>query len=103
MSRYDLSSWFNRGLRNGNKYMMVYCDTFDYDDYPVFFDHANDLHTYMDNARHAEMTRLMGVYDLSMDKESQIQEGRCMHIPVKCRRSARLEVQRLIVNTDLIN
>ena len=35
-SRGDLKRWFEEGVEEGASHMIVVCDTFDYEDYPVF-------------------------------------------------------------------
>jgi hypothetical protein len=37
-SREDIESWFDRGVTDNRKYMIVKCDTFDYEDYPSYCD-----------------------------------------------------------------
>lgn len=32
----EISNWFERGITDGAAYLIVVCDTFDHDDYPVF-------------------------------------------------------------------
>jgi hypothetical protein len=35
-SKQDVEEWIRRGYKQGAKYLVSVCDTFDYDDYPVF-------------------------------------------------------------------
>lgn len=80
-SVHDLSEWFDRGVKNGQRYMIVVCDTFDYDDYPVFCTVEEFKKSYQDH-NDQNMQRIMEVYDLSMPKEEQLKPGtRVMNFP----------------------
>ncbi len=78
----EISSWFDRGIAEGATHMIVVCDTFDYDDYPVFCSSDKDCiekHAHYDGLN---MQRVMEVYDLSADKGAQLDERRAMRLPV---------------------
>jgi len=59
--------------------MIVVCDTFDHEDYPVYAATAEEcVATYK---APGEMQRVMEVYDLAADKAAQLREARAMHLP----------------------
>lgn len=71
-TKEDLSEWFTRGVESGATHMIVVCDTFDWEDYPVYATgDANCLKEY-----HAHngpnMQKVMEVYDLRKSKTSQM-------------------------------
>jgi hypothetical protein len=73
-TRDEIANWFDRGVAEGKRYMVVMCDTFDHSDYPMYFETA-------DGARAAiktpgSMTRFMEAYDLHADKAAQLNERR---------------------------
>jgi hypothetical protein len=37
-----ISGWFDRGVAQGATHLVVVCDTFDYEDYPVFVKPGED-------------------------------------------------------------
>jgi len=37
-TRQDVNHWIKIAKKNNHKYIISVCDTWDYDDYPVFFD-----------------------------------------------------------------
>lgn len=78
-TRQDIEGWFDRGVANGARHMLVVCDTFDHDDYPVFT-HSDDecLKRYKEPGN---MQRVMEVYDLRADKAAQMNEHRAMRLP----------------------
>lgn len=78
-TREDISGWFDRGVSEGARYMLVVCDSFHYEDYPVFAKTDDEcLEAYR---APGEMQRVMEVYDLRSDKAEQMAERRAMHLP----------------------
>lgn len=61
------------------RYMLVVCDTFDYDDYPVFTD--SDAECLARYRNPGNMQRVMEVYDLHASKAEQMNERRVMRLP----------------------
>lgn len=80
MTREELRTWLLEGMSKRATHMIVVCDTFDHDDYPVYAMSANEC---LDKAMApGEMQRVMEVYDLAMDIDAQLRETRAMHLPV---------------------
>ena len=72
----EIRNWYNRGVSEGSKRMIVWCDTFDYGDYPEFTDlTGNDLREYTTKEDGKNMKRLMEVYDLEALPEPQLRGG----------------------------
>lgn len=78
-SRTDISNWFDEGVSEGATHMIVVCDTYDYEDYPVFVKPGQDVRMEANYYRHQSMQRVMEVYALSMDKDNQMNEERAFH------------------------
>lgn len=76
-TRGEISNWFDRGVAEGAAFMIVACDTFDWDDYPVFVPPADDLQSSVARYNGPNMQKVMEVYDLNADKETQLNKGRC--------------------------
>lgn len=72
----EISRWFDRGVEQGASHMIVVCDTFDYEDYPVFVSPEEDARERANKCSAGNMQRVMEVYSLSKDKASQLNEGR---------------------------
>jgi hypothetical protein len=84
-TKEDLREWLLAGKEKGEKYMLVYCDTFDNTDYPIY---AKDCIEFWEiygekTFTGKDMKRLMEVYDLSLDIETQLKEARAYHLPSK--------------------
>ncbi len=71
-SKQDISDWFDCAVRDGATHMLVVCDGFDFDDYPVDVKYGEDVQTKIDEYDNKEMQRVMEVYDLSISKEVQL-------------------------------
>lgn len=71
-TRDEIREWLERGKAQGATHMIVVCDTYDYEDYPVFVMPGEDV-----KAKHAEyngqnMQRVMEVYSYARDLEEQL-------------------------------
>ncbi len=78
-TKQEISDWFDRGRAQGAAHMLVICDTFDYEDYPVYTRTADEcLQRYK---APGEMQRVMEVYDLAAPKDEQMGAGRVLRLP----------------------
>jgi len=78
-TQQDIRRWFAQGVADNRTYMLVICDAFDYEDYPVYCDtDAECLATYRNPGA---MQRVMEVYDLRMNRDAQLAEQRVFNLP----------------------
>lgn len=78
-TKEEIKIWLERGKAKGATHVISVCDTFDYEDYPVFVmpnENAKDK-AYEYSAK--SMQRINEVYDLSLDIEAQLNEKRAFH------------------------
>lgn len=61
----DLRRWFESGKKSNKAFLIVVCDTFDHEDYPVYCCDAQHCLDQYDNHNGKNMQRVMEVYDLS--------------------------------------
>jgi len=80
-TREEISSWFDRGISQNATHMIVVCDTFDHDDYPVFATGDNDTKEKFKHYDGNNMQRVMEVYSLHADKQEQLSLRHCMRLP----------------------
>lgn len=78
-TRDDIKNWLNDGKRQGASHMLVVCDTFDYEDYPVYVKPENNLAEVCNRIHNVDTERIMEVYDLSMNLDKQLAEHRAWH------------------------
>lgn len=74
-TRDDLRRWFDEGVEQGATHMIVACDTFDYEDYPVYVQRGDDPRHRARNL--GSMQTVMEVYKLDPQrKEEQLRAHR---------------------------
>ena len=78
-TRTEIETWFDTGAQNGKKNMLIICDKFDHEDYPVCTLTAAECMAKYNYP--GEMQRVMEVYDLTADKAQQMKEMRTMRLP----------------------
>lgn len=77
-TKADLRGWFRHGVASGHKYLIVLCDTYDWEDYDKYADSREGALEIV--ASPGDMTKIMEVYDLTMDMEAQMAERRAWHL-----------------------
>lgn len=77
----EINCWFDEGKEQGSTYLIVVCDTFDYEDYPVFADSDIECRISIESYDGPNMQKVMEVYDLRMNKELQLNQVRCRNEP----------------------
>lgn len=78
-TRKEISGWFDIGVAKGATHMLVVCDTYDWEDYPVYVAKHEDVHSVAARNSGPNMTKLMEVYNLAMDKERQLVQHRAFN------------------------
>jgi len=81
-TKNDIRSWLERGKSENARWMIVACDTFDWGDYPVYIeDDPVKFWERHDGIHGKNMQKVMEVYDLKMDWETQLNKTRCHNEP----------------------
>jgi hypothetical protein len=75
-TREDIRAWFKEGKKKKATHMIVVCDTFDYEDYPVYVQKNEDVREVEAKYNGKGMQRVMEVYNLSKNFETQLNEER---------------------------
>lgn len=78
-SKSAIENWFDRGIAQGATHMIIVCDTFDHDDYPVFVMAHEDVRAREASYSGNNMQRVMEVYNLSVDKDIQMAQRRAFN------------------------
>ena len=76
----DIRGWIERGKRNGASHVIVVCDTFDWEDFPVEVTPQQEVQAVLAEYRNNDCYRIMEVYKMSLDLESQLSEHRAYHV-----------------------
>lgn len=71
-TREEIREWLERGKAEGATHMIVVCDTFDHEDYPVFVKKGEDVRKVHAEYNGQNMQRVMEVYSYAKDLEEQL-------------------------------
>jgi len=78
-TRQEIASWLDELYAGDATHLIVVCDTFGWDDYPVFVSPNEDVHERIAHYSNASMQRIMEIYSRSHDKNAQLNEKRARH------------------------
>ena len=76
----DIRDWVMDAKEQGATHLVVACDTYDWEDYPISVMPGDDLEKVIKSHDGPNLQKVMEVYNLSMDIESQLQEKRAWHV-----------------------
>jgi len=79
-TKEDLSRWFDNGLLVQATHMIIVCDTYDYEDFPVYVYATQDVKAEQAHQANKPMQKIMEIYNLSLNKEVQLNEPRSYNI-----------------------
>lgn len=78
-TKEDIRSWLKRGKESGATHMIVVCDTYDHEDYPVYVMPDENVRTKSEQFNGKNMQVIMEVYSYKHDLETQMSERRAFH------------------------
>jgi len=78
-TRAAISEWFDRGIELQSTHMIIVCDTFDHDDYPVYVSKDEDVRAVAKKYDNVNMQRIVEIYSMSLNKDMQLNEFRAFH------------------------
>ena len=79
-SKQDIQRWFEEGKRSNATHMVVVCDTFDWEDYPVYVMGEPVESVVAKYSDPNTMQKVMEVYNLSLDMQTQLDTNRVWNI-----------------------
>lgn len=75
-TRQDIIDWIEEGIEKGATHVVVMCDTFDHENYPIYVMSGEDPRKH---CSYENMQRPDECYDLRMDIDAQLSERRANH------------------------
>jgi hypothetical protein len=78
-TKEEIKEWFEQGVKQGASHMIVMCDTFDWDDYPVYVTPPVDARKTVEAKNGNNMQKVMEVYNLALPMEAQLDERRAFN------------------------
>lgn len=82
-TREDIKRWIATGINEGAQWMIVVCDRFDYEDYPVYCKSVEEFDAEFPKYNGVNMQKIMEVYDFYLDFTIQLNERRAWNFPPK--------------------
>ena len=79
-TKNEIKNWFQQGVDTKATHMIIVCDTFDYEDYPVYVKQDEKVSEVLPKYDRSNMQKIMEVYDLSLDMKMQLEESRAYHV-----------------------
>lgn len=77
-SQAEIRGWLLEGKKKNATHMIVVCDTYDHEDFPVYVLPGQDARKEYESLHGKNMQRVMEVYNLSKDIEPQLSTYRAM-------------------------
>ena len=78
-TKQEISDWFDIGIEKGATHMIIVCDTFEYEDYPVYVMPYENVAGRKLEINGYNMQRVIEVYSMKLDKQMQMDENRAFH------------------------
>ena len=72
-SKNTIRGWLAAGQRVGATHMIIVCDTFSNEDYPVYVGEGDDVYAKADKYDDKEMQKIMEVYNFSLSLDQQVE------------------------------
>ena len=76
-TREDISLWLEKGKKQRDiTHMLVVCDTYEYEDYPVYVSLNQNVHDVFNSYDKKNMQRVMEVYSYRQNLKTQLEQER---------------------------
>jgi hypothetical protein len=80
-SRQNITRWLNYPIdKNEYSHMLVICDKFDYEYYPVYIKKTDDIKQKTTYYNNSPMQEVIEIYNYSMDLEEQLNQNRVWNV-----------------------
>ncbi len=76
----EIREWLERAKEQGASHVIVVCNTFDHEDYPVFVKPDENAQEKSKEYDGKNMQKIEEVYNLSMDIEVQLNQDRAFNL-----------------------
>lgn len=75
-TKTEIMNWVDKAKKEGATHLMVVCDTYDWEDYPVEVMPGQDIHATYARYDNHDMQKVMEIYNLAADTNKQLAEYR---------------------------
>ena len=81
MNKEEIKQIIMSGNTLEYSHCIIVCDTFEYEDYPVYVKHGEDIYEYIKYYNDCNrMSKIMEIYNYNLDLDEQLKEIRAYHI-----------------------
>ena len=98
MTKKEIREIVLSGNTGEYSHVIIVCDTFDYEDYPVYVEYGEDIKSMVAHYNNCNnMSRVMEIYNYNLDLEKQLDETRAYHIDplTKSKRTAKSNIEKI--------
>jgi hypothetical protein len=78
-TKQDIVRWLHSAKEKGATHLIVAVDTYDHDNYPIYVSKNEDVYEEEERITSQSMQRIDEVYNMSMDIDKQLAEGRAFN------------------------
>ena len=75
-TKFTIKEWIDEGIKKGATHVVIMCDTWDYENYPIYVMPGEDPR---EHCSYENMQRPDECYDLRMNIDAQLNERRANH------------------------
>jgi gamma-glutamylcyclotransferase (GGCT)/AIG2-like uncharacterized protein YtfP len=79
-TKQDISRWLKEAQQKEATHLIVALDKFDYDNYPVYVSSEEKIEEQIQRIESQSMQGIDEVYNMSMDIDKQLSEGRVWNV-----------------------
>lgn len=95
MKKEEIREMVTRGNTGEYSHVIICCDTFDYEDYPVYVKYGENIKKVVANYNNGSTkNKVMEVYNYNLDLEKQINEERAYHIEPLDKTKETIKIQK---------
>lgn len=74
-TKNDIRNWLDNGEAIGATHVLIVCDNFSNEDYPVYVMELDDIHEKIQQYHHKNMQKIMEIYNLSLNIDAQLRQS----------------------------
>lgn len=71
VGKEEIKEWIAAGKKNGERYLVVACDEYEYFDYPIYFKERWKMEDKVDELENGQLSNFHHVFDLSIEDYEQ--------------------------------
>lgn len=80
-TKNDIKNWFIKGKTDDiYSHMIIVCDTYDYEDYPIYVKTTDNIHEVIKIYDNVNMQKIMEIYKFDIDMNKQLEHHRSYNI-----------------------